>query len=59
MNIGITLDVVIFLVLIGYIWKQEQYIKVRDRQFRMMLARLNQLTNRGVDDFASPIDEMD
>lgn len=47
---------VILITLFFNILKQEKRIKVQDRQFQMLLARLNELTGRNVDDFTSPID---
>jgi len=42
--------------LVGFAFNQEKRIKVQDRRFRMLLARLNQLAGREVDDFRSPLD---
>ncbi|PCI52569.1 MAG: hypothetical protein COB36_14850 [Alphaproteobacteria bacterium] len=44
-------------VLLLVFWYQfSKATKVRDRQFRMLLARLNRLDGRAPDDFSSPLD---
>ncbi len=53
---------VVIVALFGlciFAYNQEKRIKVQDRQFRTLLSRLNELTNRDVDDFSSNIVEDD
>lgn len=50
---------VIFIIVLGlayHAFEQEKRFKVQDRQFRSLLARLNELTGREQDDFSSPLD---
>ena len=52
-------DAILFGALFGLVifaYNQEKRMKVQDRQFRMLLSRLNELTGREVDDFSSQLD---
>ena len=45
------------IVLVFYVFNQEKRMKVQDRQFRTLLSRLNELTNREDDDYSCSLDE--
>ena len=46
-------------VLIYFAFNQEKRMKVQDRQFRMLLSRLNQLTGREINDYSSELDDLE
>jgi hypothetical protein len=47
----------VFLGLITFELKINKIMKVRDRQFRILLARLNELSNRQIDDYSSKLND--
>jgi hypothetical protein len=42
--------------LVVFAYNQEKRVKLQDKQYRTLLARLNELTGREPDDFSSPLD---